>query len=494
RTPLPEGWQTARSGDWFACHPTGLTLPPQGWKIHVAAALDNAESILQRVAEYCLPRRISFKFIPSRQLLLQRNGKYADRGGSGKFITVYPPSEDAFPGITADLMALLDGEHGPYILSDLRCGDGPVHVRYGAFTGRRCVGPEGRLVPAISDPSGTLVPDPRGPVLRIPEWVTPPAFLTPHLDARNAVGTGELPYEIKSALHFSNGGGVYKALSTRTGETVVLKEGRPHAGLAMDGADAVTRLERERTALERLAGLDCVPRVLGAHTVGDHRFLALEHISGTPLNTLLARRFPLGSADVDPEAITEHTAWSHRIHGLVESAVAQVHARGLVFGDLHMANIMVDEDETRVVLLDFEAACPAEERRPQVVANPAFIAPRGRTGTDVDRYALACLRLALFLPLTTLFMIDRTLVERMAEDITRIFPVTLDELRPAVEEILRDPEDTTPHDAEHPVAHGAKEPVPADPEHTLQDAADEEPSARRAGPPTRSRPRTPAAA
>ncbi|GGZ61407.1 serine/threonine protein kinase [Streptomyces inusitatus] len=439
RTPAPEGWETSRRGDWLSLTPSGLTLPQQGWKIHVAAALDNAESILRRVLDHCLPRRIPLKFIPGPGLLLLRNAKYADRAGSGKFITVYPHSEEMFPELCAELTALLEGEHGPYILSDLRCGDGPVHVRYGAFAARYCPGPDGRLVPAIADPTGALVPDPRGPSLRIPDWVTPPEILRPHLEARQAVGMDGMPYEIQGALHFSNGGGVYRARDTRTGKTVVLKEARPHAGLAADGADAVARLERERTALEKLAGLDCVPAVLDRFELGGHHFLALEHVPGTTLNTVFARRFPLSSADPDAERLAEHAAWAAGMHTRVERAVSAVHERGIVISDLHMSNVMVSEDESRITLLDFEAAFPAEENRRQVVANPAFVAPRDHRGTDIDRYALACLRLALLLPLTTLLAIDRGVAARLAREITRVFPVTGEDLRPAVAEILREP-------------------------------------------------------
>ena len=42
---------------------------------------------------------------------------------------------------------------------------------------------------------------------------------------------------MEKALHFSNGGGVYLGRDTRTGEQIVLKEARPYAGLAADGAD-----------------------------------------------------------------------------------------------------------------------------------------------------------------------------------------------------------------------------------------------------------------
>ncbi|MFE9047212.1 class III lanthionine synthetase LanKC [Streptomyces rubiginosohelvolus] len=438
RGSAPEGWTRSRRGDWLSYSPDGLRLPAQGWKIHISAALDNAASVLDRVTAHCLEHRIAFKCIPNAGLLALRNAKYADRAGSGKFITVYPPSEEAFPEVCTALMQLLEGEHGPYILSDLRCGNGPVHTRYGAFAARFCSGPDGRPVPAVADPQGRLVPDDRGPAFRVPSWVTPPGFLMPHLEARAAVGLADLPYAVEKALHFSNGGGVYLGRDTRTGEQVVLKEARPHAGLAADGADAVARLERERTALEHLAGLDCVPDVRDVFQVGDHHFLVLQHIPGTTLNTVFARRFPLARQHPSPELLAEHTAWAEELYGQVERAVEAVHERGIVISDLHMSNVMVDEEAGRIVLLDFEAASPAADRRRQIVANPAFVAPADRRGTDIDRYALACLRLALYLPLTTLFGIDRTKAAGLARDIARAFPVAEEALRPAVEEILRD--------------------------------------------------------
>src|SRR5207249_703852 len=116
------------------------------------------------------------------------------------------------------------------ILSDLRVGGGPLYVRYGSFAERYCLS-NGTLVPAIADATGTLVPDPRGPVFAVPDWVELPAFLAPHLRARNAVTTADLPYAIAGVIHFSNGGGLYRAVDTRTGQRVVLKEARPHAGL-----------------------------------------------------------------------------------------------------------------------------------------------------------------------------------------------------------------------------------------------------------------------
>lgn len=437
--PVPSGWRSHRSGDWLALRPEGAELPSQGWKIHVSATLGNAESVLETVYDYCIARRIAFKFIPSRYLLHLRNAKYADRAASGKFLTVYPADEEQCRRIAEDLDASLAGAAGPYILSDLRWGAGPVHLRYGSFTLRHCYDDRGDLVPAIEAPDGRLEPDRRGPAFQPPEWLELPDFLKPHLAARSAVTLTDVPYTVERALHFSNGGGVYLGTDTRTGESVVLKEARPHAGLAADGADAVARLHREQAALERLAGLDCVPAVRGAFTVGDHHFLVLQHLAGKPLNTYFARRHPLIEADPDPAELAAYTEWALKIHQRVTEAVDAVHARGVVFNDLHLFNIMVSEDETgepSVALLDFEAAAHVDEGLRQTVANPAFVAPAERRGFSVDRYALACLRLALFLPLTSLFVMDRAKAVHLAAVTAEQFPVPRRFLDEAVEEIL----------------------------------------------------------
>ncbi|GGX12362.1 class III lanthionine synthetase LanKC [Streptomyces chryseus] len=425
---LPPGWRRFVSGDWMHINPVdaqGAPLPGrplQGWKIHVSACLDNAEKTAAKVWDYCVPRALPFKFVPGPQPLHLRNSKYAGRGSSGKFVTIYPADENELHLVLRELGELLDGEPGPYILTDLRWGDGPLYVRYGGFAHRYCVDAKGALVPAIENAGGTLVPDLREPSFHVPDWVELPAFLAPHLAARNATTTNDLPYRIDSALHFSNGGGVYLGEDLRSGEKVVLKEARPYAGLAADRADAVTRLERERTALERLSGLGVAPEARDWFLLGDHRFLVMDFLPGRTLNSFFAQRHPLLEPEPDPAAVADYTRWALRVHRAVEEAVAAVHSRGVVFNDLHMFNIMVGPDEESVRLLDFEAAAGADENHRQAIAHPGFIAPRERTGFDVDLYALACLRLALFLPMTTLLVVDRDKAGHLAEVAARQFP------------------------------------------------------------------------
>jgi serine/threonine protein kinase len=442
RRPLPQGWRRTARGDWMMYYQPPHTLPRQGWKIHVSACPDNAARTLATVWEYCLSRNVPFKIISSPLDILMRNMKYAPRSGSGKAATIYPADDAACERVLRELDAELDGAAGPYILSDLRYGGGPLYVRYGAFTERFCRDSDGELVHAIEMPSGALVPDVRSPVFTVPDWVKLPEFLAPHLAARNSVAMEELKYNVTGALHFSNGGGVYTATDKRDGGPAILKEARPYAGLAADGSDAVARLRREHDFMLRLSGLGIAPEVRGYFHVGDHHFLAEEFIDGRPLNSFFAERLPLNGRQPRPEEVAAYTSWALRISAAVERGAALMHDRGIVFNDLHPFNIMVRPDET-VAFIDFEAASDIDEGRRMTVANPGFAAPSDRTGFAVDAYSLACLRLALFMPLTTLFHLDQRKAAQLAAAITDIFPVPDGFLDEAVADITGTPRPAT---------------------------------------------------
>lgn len=435
--PLPNGWSRACQGDWLINIPPGAPIPAQGWKIHVSTCLDNSDEVITQVWQYCVPRGVSFKFLGSRLAVHMRNAKYASRSASGKAVTIYPADEAACERILRELDAVLAGAPGPYILSDLRYGTGPLYVRYGGFTERFCLDSAGEMAPAIESPAGELVPDQRSPVFTMPEWVRLPEFLEPHLAARNSVAMTDLEYDLTAPLHFSNGGGVYTATDKRTGEQVILKEARPHAGLAADGSDAVSRLRREHDVLLRLSGLGIAPEVRGFFRVGEHEFLAEEFIPGRTLNSFFAERYPLGGPVPDPAATKAYAAWALRICGDVERAAEAMHERGVVFNDLHMFNIIVRPDDS-VAFIDFEAASDISEGRVRTVGNPGFAAPRDRAGFAVDAYSLACLRLAMFMPLTTLFALDRNKAAQLAVVIAGLFPVPEKFLDEAVREITRD--------------------------------------------------------
>jgi hypothetical protein len=426
--PVPEGWQCSPSGDWLMYAPLDPLLPAQGWKIHASACMDGAEDTLAVIWDYCIARGIPFKFIRSKELFFLRNVKYSPRGASGKFVTIYPADDAQLETVLSELAAALEGHRGPYILSDLRVGEGPLYVRYGAFVERYCVGAGGEPELALEDATGQLIPDRRGTTFSTPPWVTLPQCLVAHLQARNSTTVDGLPYRIERALHFSNGGGVYAATHLATGDDVVLKEARPHAGLAWDGADAVARLGRERDMLQRLAGLDVVPAMRDYFTLGDHHFLVEDFVEGATLMSQIVRRYPVGVVGSgDNAVVAEYTSWALAMCARVEAAVAQLHSRDVVFGDLSPANMLVRADDS-IVLIDLEVATLAGDEAHQTLATGAFMPPPTQAGLAVDRYAMACLRLFVFLPqLTALFSLDPGKAPQLAASIAEAFPAVPNE-------------------------------------------------------------------
>ncbi|MFG2001056.1 class III lanthionine synthetase LanKC [Spirillospora sp. NPDC048911] len=443
RREVPADWIRIETDTWMYYGPAdGEPLPPQGWKIHISARLDDAERALDVLWDYCMPRGIAFKYLRGQSSLVMYNAKTASRSSSGKLATIYPRDVAELELVLKELDEALRGVEGPYILSDLRYGQGPLYVRYGGFSERKVLGANGELVLALEDGEGRLVPDVRGATFSVPAWTTLPSFLEPHLAARNAVTTTDLPYQVETVLHFSNGGGVYLARDKRSDERVVLKEARPHAGLDAAGRDAVTRLKHERDILERLAGLEAVPALHDYFTLGDHHFVVQEFIDGNPLQRMLVQRYPLTRATCTEETLAEYTEWAVGMLERVEAAVGSLHGRGVVFGDIHPNNILVTADD-RLALIDFEVATLASDEARSALANPAFAPPRDRTGVAADHYSLACLRMGLFAPQTTIMlMMHRQKITQLAGLIRRTFPVPAKMIDEARELILgEEPED-----------------------------------------------------
>ncbi|GAB1824257.1 class III lanthionine synthetase LanKC [Herbidospora sp. RD11066] len=421
--PLPGGWRRGEQGLWTVFHPPGDDdLPDQGWKVHVSSTEADAKDVCERVAAFCLGRNLAVKFLRSGAVMRLLNSKYAERGTSGKLITLYPHDDTELADVLPPLAALLKDVAGPYILGDLRYEDGPLYVRYGAFRAITHTMPDGTVVYAMRTPGGDLVPDDRSPVFSVPEWVTPPDVLRESLARLHPEDAEEFPYQIERPLHFSNGGGVYLARGRETDGYVVLSEARPHAGIDAHGADAVTRLAREAAILERLDGLDCVPRVLDYRVIWEHHFLVEEYIEGTTLLEEVFSRYPLVNPDPPPEALAAYTTWATETLAKVDHALMAVHAKGVCFNDLHPANVIVRPDG-RVALVDFEIASDLADPDEPGLAAPGFCAPEGVRGRAADDYVMDCLRQWMFLPITPLQELAPVKLGSLTEVVTRTFPV-----------------------------------------------------------------------
>lgn len=396
---LPEGWQRVLDPQW--CHIIGPDnrLPKQGWKIHVSVCPDTTMDVLETTMSYCFEHGLTFKFIRSPQTLFHRNSKYGERSASGKFVTIYP-KEHEFEATLEELDAALRGAPAPYILSDLRYRQGPLYVRYGGFQALLSTDEAGNVIECIEDPDGNLVPDRRSPVFRVPEWVKVPECLNESIAARSSATISDFPFRVRHALHFSNGGGVYLAEDVNDGSDVIVKEGRPFAGLDSANRDAVERLKHAQSALQQLSGVQGVPQYRGYFKGNEHEYLIREHVEGIRLTEWIEKHNPIfgGNSLYSRE---EYAEIALRIVGQLGELIKRLHGAGIVFGDLHPDNVIVDEN-CELTLIDFETCSRVEDELSQSLAAPGFIAPANTRGTKVDDYALACLAFTMFLPLPVL--------------------------------------------------------------------------------------------
>lgn len=392
---LPPGWSTSTSPGWCHVAPPHLRLPVQGWKIHISTTPSDAEKALLLAAQVCFAQGLAFKFNATRHDLLARDAKYADRGGSGKFITVYPPDVAELERAVHSLAEATAGLEGPYVLSDLRWGEGPVHVRYGGFKPMFVEAEDGDTVPAIIGPDGALVPDPREPRFQPPAWASIPPFLAPTY-TRYLEDDVELPFTVDEAVHFSNGGGVYLGSVPDRADRVIIKEGRRHAGL-----DGLLRSGHERVAHEAaimrlLAGVPGVPEVVDLVDVWEHRFLAMTLVDGHSLPMDVSLNNPASSSAPSPEVISSYVDRATSIVAGVAEIVREAHARGVSIGDIQPQNVLVTEKPV-VSVIDFEAARTSATAR--ALGTPGFMAIHLSDRFGEDLFALHRIALYLFVPL-----------------------------------------------------------------------------------------------
>ena len=432
----PDGWERSVTREWTYITPP-VPLAEQGWKVHVCATMDTAAEVLRVVADHCLRHTLHFKHLSTPFVLELSNSKYAARYSSGKFITVYPATHEQLMTTLRDLDHLIGGRPGPYILSDHRWNQGPLHLRYGAFQHLPLEDSLGHVVSGLRTPDGALVPDERTPYFDVPSWVQIPAEIQESVSAQEDDLT--MAYDFTEALHFSNGGGVYRAVQRSSGTVCIIKEARPHAGLDGLRDDATARLDRETAALTALESVERVPRVLERFSYWEHAFLAMEQVEGVNLRQWAAQNSP----DVRPGSTDRQRAEYGRRCELIlrrlASLIDEIHGQGWIHGDLHPNNVMVTDD-LQVSLLDFEQSCRiTAPHRPGLGARGFTRARHGSRplSTADDLYGLAAVGLWLFSPLLMMLSYRPRLAGRLIHESQERFDLSADWVRLVEDHLLR---------------------------------------------------------
>ncbi|WP_405791507.1 class III lanthionine synthetase LanKC [Streptomyces sp. NBC_00029] len=399
---VPPGVRGAAQGIWTLWGDPRTGLAEQGWKIHVSARLDRAQHVLDTVAGICFSEGVPFKHLSARLFFLFLHHKHAGRAQSGKFCAVYPPDTATARRLLERLSGALDGEEGPYVLTDRRFRDSrTVHYRYGSFGARSRLRADGTREGVVRDGSGREVAD-----LRLPAFQLPPGITDPFVEHEEQPHAGPIlirDYEVTRAVRLSNAGGAYQARDRRTGRTVFVKEARAHNGLVFDGTDAQQRLRHEYRVLRELhaAAPGVGPEPLDHFTEWEHDFLVTEYVAGQPLVGWLSRSSPLARADRTAESVAAYYEACRRLLASLDSSLERLHSAGYRFGDLSPGNVLVTPSGG-ARLVDFEAAS-ALSAAPSAMGTPGFAPPPGllRADTDPllqDRYGMSAVALACLAP------------------------------------------------------------------------------------------------
>ncbi len=348
--------------------------PHQGWKIHVSATVLSANPILRAIGPILKNRNALFKAPSTLYRLMKLNsGIVFDYSQIGKFLTIYPQTENDFADLVRTLEpALSKWPLGPGVVFDIRHRSTCIYYRYGTFAfNKSCITTgAGKTLLDSRDHrmlEYAVVHDP----LRGAYIGCPPAAVNPF----------STKYVIYEAFSQRGKGGVYACvnLNKQSARECIVKEGRLNGETSWSGRDGLYRIKNERRALLSLAKTNVpVPGVYDYFEYSGNGYLVLEKIDGITLDRLMR-------ADLSPASRLE---LARGICG----TIASIHEAGWVWRDCKPQNFIVGSSGV-LRPIDFEGACPVNEPDPEPWSTPSFTDRGGVTSSvSTDLYQLgACL-------------------------------------------------------------------------------------------------------
>jgi tRNA A-37 threonylcarbamoyl transferase component Bud32 len=418
---LGPDWHLHQADLWLHAHSSsgGISQVLQGFKIHVSATLACASQVIDLVVPACVQSDVEFKVARSQEQHRLLNAKHQRRGSSGKFMTLYPHDTECFKSMLTVLHELTRnaGVEGPRVLSDRQYADSAViSYRYGGFRPAQEVRLDGTYRHVILSPDGARVDDDRKPWFQLPSWVEdpfPPVSAEPEQEGVVLGGR----FRVEHAIRFSNSGGIYFARDLQKISDVVVKEARPHTHYWSDidiNLDAADLLRREYDVLLHLAGVPAVPEPVSFLSEGGHTFLVESFVTGLTFHEHFASQdLILAPYLRSAERVRTWSREFFRVAVALLDAVAAVHERGVLMGDLSTHNIIVAPDGRSVGLVDLESAVIEGDNDPAVLRYAAEWGTAGfyrttrplreRLSRAGDFSALGLVLLSALIPVNPLF-------------------------------------------------------------------------------------------
>lgn len=199
------------------------SLPLAGFKIHISATPYNFKEILDIVLPYLDKKHLNYKYISKQENILKNFSIFEETTSSGKLVTVYPTTTLQFKEILADLYKIIpNSADGIYILSDHPYRDSNnIFYRYGFFKEIPEYTKNG--IPTLIGPNGEIWQDYPKTYFDLPSWIDDIQDIK--LQEKSYLSDN---YRIDQIVHSSNGGNIYKGVSTKTNRSIIMKEAKPY--------------------------------------------------------------------------------------------------------------------------------------------------------------------------------------------------------------------------------------------------------------------------
>lgn len=293
------------SDDWNS-------LPEYGFKIHLSATKNNFESILKKFLKYYSRNpKLLFKVISDTDKLDDQNIGLFGLSQVGKFITIYPKSEDEFETLLIELELLYKLDRSIRIPSDKRfLNSEVVYYRYGEFKNHH-----NNFDKRLNDQI-------------VYHKLT---FSKYHI----------LPdrYIVLEIIQKSGNNGVYKVLDTKFNDIKILKESVPFGAISKNNVDSVNRKINEFFILKSIDE-DFVPKVIDIFWIENSLCIVTDYVSGMTLGNVI-----ISDTDIDNRK---------KIFLNLVKKVLIIHQKyNVIINDISMNNVIVDS-ESNVKLFDFE--------------------------------------------------------------------------------------------------------------------------------------------
>lgn len=368
---------SSRKSIWRESRRRNRDEPSQGWKLHVSATVLSARTIFCAVAPYLSQRRLYFKAPRTLEELAKINsGISYGFSQIGKFITVYPPSDETAREIALELDRLTSKQMAPEIPWDKRFRPvSCVYYRYGSFSPHVTTVIRNKRVPAIVRNDGKLVADKREPRSAVPPWLKDPFESTQTRSTMVRLTPLETRFGNYEALLQRGRGGIYRAIDRVSvpPRLCIIKEGRRNGETDWDSQDGYERVRKEadflRSAAPRIAN---IPRVIDTFRADGNFYLVMEYLVGKPLLTIRSRPVSIKRTLLDAVAIAQ--------------LVSQIHSAGWAWRECKLENLFRRSDG-ELIALDFETACNLTEPGPSAWATPEYAMP-DRASNVVDARAV----------------------------------------------------------------------------------------------------------